>query len=132
MYHFVTPSKYRRKVFSDKVEITLKEVCKGIEERYEIHFIEIGSDEDHVHFLLQSVPMNSPKRIIQIIKSITAKKIFEIHPEVKRLLWGGHFWTSGYYVNTVDEYADAETIKKYVENQGKKYHQIYRNQLSLF
>jgi len=132
MYHFVTPAKYRRKVFSDNVEITLKEICKGIEERYEIRFIEIGSDEDHVHFLLQSVPMNSPKRIIQIIKSITAKKIFEIHPEVKRLLWGGHFWTSGYYVNTVDEYADAETIKKYVENQGKKYHQIYRNQLSLF
>ena len=96
LYHFVAPAKYRRKVFSDKVEETLKDVCKGIEERYEIYFVEIGSDEDHVHFMVQSVPMYSPKRIIQTIKSITSKQIFELHPEVKRLLWGGNFRTSGY------------------------------------
>lgn len=132
LYHFVAPAKYRRKVFSAEVEETLKAACKGIEERYEICFIEIGTDEDHVHFMVQSVPVYSPKRIIQTIKSITAKQIFEIHPEVKRLLWGGNFWTSGYYVNTVGRYANADTIKKYVEGQGKKYHQIYRNQLSLF
>ena len=119
-------------MFSDKVEETLKDVCKGIEERYEIYFVEIGSDEDHVHFMVQSVPMYSPKRIIQTIKSITAKQIFELHPEVKRLLWGGNFWTSGYYVNTVGLYANADVIKKYVEGHGKKYHQICRNQLSLF
>ena len=132
LYHFVAPAKYRRKVFSRKVEKTLKAVCKGIEERYEIHFIGIGSDEDHVHFLVQSVPVNSPKKIIQTIKSITAKQIFEIHPEVQQLLWEGHFWTSGYYVNTVGQYANADTIKKYVENQGQKYHQIYCSQLTLF
>ena len=132
LYHFVAPAKYRRKVFSIEVEETLKVTCQGIEDRYEISFVEIGSDEDHVHFMVQSVPVYSPKRIIQTIKSITAKEIFEIHPEVKRLLWGGNFWTSGYYVNTVGLHANADTIKKYVEDQGKEYHQIYRNQLSLF
>ena len=78
------PSKYRRKVFSSSVEKTLKTTCKGISERYEIVFVEIGSDEDHVHFLVQSVPNYSPKKVVQTIKSITAIQIFKHHPEVKR------------------------------------------------
>ena len=132
LYHFVCPAKYRRQVFTSEVEKTLKKICKGIEKRYEINFVEIGSDEDHVHFMVQSVPMYSVKKIIQAIKSITARKIFDLHPEVKEKLWGGKFWTSGYYVNTVGEYANAEVIQKYVKNQGDQYKQIHRGQLKLF
>ncbi len=132
LYHIVCPAKYRRKVFSEEVEKTLKKVCTGIEKRYEIFFLEIGDDDDHVHFLVQSVPMYSPKKIVNTIKSITAIKIFKRHPEVKAKLWGGKFWTSGYYVNTVGQYGNAAMIQKYVQNQGRKYKQIYRNQLRLF
>jgi len=132
LYHFVCPSKYRREVFTKEVEKTLKETCEGISLRYEIRFIEIGSDEDHVHFLVQGVPMYSPKKVIQIIKSITAVEIFKLHPEVKQKLWGGKFWTSGYYVNTVGQYANADVIRAYVKNQGKEYKQIHRIQLELF
>ena len=104
-----------------------------IEERYEFHFLEIGIDGTHVHFLIQSVPMNSPKKIISSVKSITAKEIFRLHPEVKSFLWGGKFWTSGYYVNTVGQYANEEVIKKYLQNQGKsKYEKIHSDQLRLF
>ncbi len=131
LYHYVCPAKYRREVFSKEVEITLKKTCAGISERYEINFMEIGADEDHVHFLVQSVPTYSPKRIIQTIKSITAKQIFTQHPEVKKKLWGGKFWTSGYYVNTVGQYANAEVIKTYVQNQGKEYKEIHTGQLEL-
>ena len=56
MYHIVCPARYRRKVFSTEVVRTLRDVCEGIQKRYEIHFIEIGADDDHVHFLVQSVP----------------------------------------------------------------------------
>ena len=63
--------------------------------RYEIHFVEIGADEDHVHFLTQSVPMMLPKAMVQTIKSITAREIFKYHSEVRKLLWGGQFWTKG-------------------------------------
>ena len=118
---------------SDSVANTLKEICLGIEERYEIHFLEIGLDGDHVHFLIQSVPMNAPKKIIGAIKSITAKEIFRLHPEIKQMLWGGRFWTSGYYVNTVGQYANEEVIKKYLQNQGRsKYTELHKNQLRLF
>jgi len=104
----------------------------GIAERHEIHFVEIGADEDHVHFLTQSVPTMSPTAIIQIIKSITAREIFRMHAEVKKMLWGGRFWTSGYYVNTVGQYGNERVIKEYVQKQGRTYHQIHRGQLTLF
>ena len=132
LYHIVCPAKYRRKVFTEEVAETLKEVCIGIDERYEIHFVEIGVDEEHVHFLVQSVPILSPRDIVQTIKSITGKEIFKRHPKVKELLWGGNFWTSGYYVNTVGRYGNEEAIATYVKNQGRQYQQIYRNQLELF
>ncbi len=56
MYHFVCPAKYRRVVFSEAVDIGLKEICEEIEKRYDFRFLEIGTDKDHVHFLIQSVP----------------------------------------------------------------------------
>jgi REP element-mobilizing transposase RayT len=132
LYHVVCPVKYRQKVFTDPVEQTLKEVCAEIGQRYEIHFVEIGMDEDHAHFLVQSVPVMLPAAMTRTIKSITAKEIFFRHPGIKKLLWGGHFWTSGYYINTVGKYGNEEVISKYVKDQGRTYKQICRNQLKMF
>ena len=132
LYHLVFPSKYRQKVFTDAVEVSLKEICLGISQRYEIRFLEIGSDTDHVHFLVQSVPTIPVRDIVTTIKSITARKIFKKHPEVKKLLWGGHFWTSGYYANTVGSHGTEDVIQNYVQKQGKEYKKIYGQQLSLF
>lgn len=119
MYHIVCPAKYRRTVFSKEVEIKLKEICSDIQKRYEIEFLEIGSDDDHVHFLVQSVPVYSPKQIVQIIKSITAREIFKHCPEVKKYLWGGKFWSEGYFVSTVGAHQTEEMINNYVQQQGK-------------
>ena len=134
LYHYVCPAKYRQVVFSDSVDRTLKEVCIEIAKRYEIIFIEIGTDADHVHFLIQSVPMESPTRIIQTVKSIIAREIFQKHPEVKQKLWGGEFWSKGFYVNTVGMHGNENTIKEYVKGQGreKEYKKIHNQQLVLF
>ena len=128
MYHFVCPAKYRRVVMDDDVDRVIKETCREIEKRYEIRFLEIGTDRDHVHFLIQSVPTYSPKKIIQIVKSITAKAVFAQCPQVKKKLWGGEFWTDGYYVATVSEHGNEEVIGRYVREQGqeKDYKKLYR------
>ena len=112
----------------------MKNVCLEISKRYEIEFIEIGTDKDHVHFLIQSIPTMSPSKIIKAVKSITAKEIFKLHPEVKEHLWGGEFWTKGYYVNTVGRHGDENTIQAYVKSQGKheEYEKLYSQQLKLF
>ena len=131
LYHLVFPAKYRKKVFDEIVDITLKEICEEISCRYEINFIEIGNDEDHVHFLVQSVPILSLTKIVTIIKSITAREIFKRHPEIKKELWGGSLWTSGFYGNTVGQYANEEIIRKYVKNQGKTYNKMHQGQLNM-
>ena len=135
LYHFVCPTKYRRVVFSKEVDETLKDICLEISKRYEIHFLEIGVDKDHVHFLIQSVPTKSPTQIITTVKSLTAREIFKKHPEVKEQLWGGEFWTDGYFVNTVSKFGDESSISQYVRDQGveKDYTVLHKEkQLSLF
>ena len=132
MYHIVSVVKYRKEAITKEVKKTINETCIEISQRYEIHFVEIGVDGDHVHYLVQSVPMMSPKRLVQLIKSITAREVFKNNAEVKKLLWGGKFWTSGYYINTVGKYSTREVIQNYVRNQGKNYEQLLVNQPTLF
>jgi putative transposase len=134
LYHFVCPAKYRRVVIDKKVDEIIKQTCLEISKRYEIKFIEIGTAGDHVHFLIQSIPRYSPAKIIQTVKSITAREVFRQAPEVKKQLWGGEFWSDGYCVSTVGRYENEETIRKYVQNQGgsKEYQQLHEQQLSLF
>jgi REP element-mobilizing transposase RayT len=134
LYHLVFPLKYRRKVITKAIGLTLKNICEEIEARYEIKFIEIGYESDHVHFLVQTVPDNSVSKMVTMLKSITAKQLFKFHPEIKKMLWGGKFWTSGYYANTVGQYSNEEVIKKYVQNQGldSDYKKIHTGQLELF
>jgi putative transposase len=122
IYHIVCPAKYRRVVFSDDVDKELKAVCIEIAKRYEIIFLEIGTDQDHVHFLVQSVPTYSPTKIVRTIKSITAREIFRRVPDVKKQLWGGEFWSDGYYIASVGQHASEETIRDYVSKQGHESH----------
>lgn len=134
LYHLVCPIKFRKKVLTEKVSTELKSICSDISMRYEIDFIEIGTDENHVHFLIQSVPTYSPTKICTAVKSLTAREIFRRVPEVKKILWGGEFWTDGYFVNTVGQHGNEDTIKNYVKNQGTglNYKQVHRQQLQLF
>ena len=134
VYHFVCPAKYRRVVINEQVDQELKEVCLDIADRYQVEFLEIGMEKDHVHFLVQSVPTYSPTKIITLIKSLTAKEVFARVPSVKKQLWGGEFWTDGYYVGTVGQNATEDVIKQYVKNQGQeeKYVKLHGQQLKMF
>jgi REP element-mobilizing transposase RayT len=116
------------------MEESIKELCLEISERFEIQFLEIGSDINHIHFLIQSVPTLALSKIVQIIKGNLAKQLFIKFPEIKKQLWGGEFWTDEYYVNTVSQYGGEKTIQRYIQNQGKNdktynsnYKQLYEN-----
>jgi len=133
MYHLVFPAKYRRVVFDEDVDKVVKGVCLAIEERYQVKFLEIGTDKDHVHFLVQSVPTYSVTKIVTLIKSLTAREVFRRCPQVKKKLWGGEFWPDGYFATTVGKHGDEGKIANYVKNQGKEYHNLHEDrQLRLF
>ena len=132
LYHYVCPAKYKRVIFDDSVDKILIQTCKEIGRRYEINIVEIGTDGDHVHFLIQSIPMLAPTTIAKIIKSITAREIYRLCPQVKKRLWGGNIWSARYFVSTVGKRGNEEQIKNYVRNQGKEYTRLYKGQLELF
>jgi len=133
LYHFVFPTKYRRVVIDKGVDKAIIGICFEIEKRYEIKFIEIGTDKDHIHLLVQSVPTYSVTKLITVIKSITAREVFKKCPHVKKQLWGGEFWSDGYFASTVGKHGDENMIANYVKNQGNEYEKLHEaRQLEIF
>ncbi len=133
MYHLVFPAKYRRAVIDGQVDSEIKAVCLKIENRYQVKFLEIGTDKDHVHFLVQSVPTYSVTKLVTLIKSLTAREIFRRCPHVKKMLWGGEFWSDGYFASTVGKHGDETMIGDYVKGQGGTYQKLHSDyQLALF
>ena len=119
-FHIQLTIKYRQKAFTPEIEETIKEVCKGFKHRYYLDIKQIGFDQDHVHFYLQSLPKYSGGQIIRLIKSITSQQIFKQHEKVKEMLWGGEFWTDGYYIGTVSPHGNKYVIINYIKNQGRE------------
>ena len=131
-YHFVTPVKYRQGVFEKPNRIhALRTIMKGLEERYDLSFEEIGIDKNHVHWLVSAAPKYSPSGIIRVIKSITGREMFRLCPDLKEELWGGELWTDGFYVATVGEKGNRKVILEYLAKQGKNA-QRKLDQLKLF
>ena len=129
-YHIVFPVKYRKLLLDKQVTNIIQETAKGISKRYAIEMEAIGCDKDHIHLLCGAHPKMAPGRIVQIFKSITAREVFRRKPTIKNELWGGEFWTDGYYVATVGERGNWDTVEKYIQKQGKPQNEL--QQLKLF
>jgi putative transposase len=128
LYHFVWQAKYRREIPTEIIDRTLIEVCLEIEKQYELQFLEIGAARNHVNFLLQSEPTLSPAKIVELLKAITTREIFQKYPEVKEQLWGAELWNDGYYVSTASKHTFESVISKYIRDQGleKEYKSLYK------
>ena len=112
--------KYRKSLINEEIFQFMKKVCKGITERYYLWFEAIGHENNHVHVLIEGAPRYAPSRIMQICKSILARKVFEKFPKIREdELWGGEFWTDGGHIDTVSDGRGLDQVKKYVENQGR-------------
>lgn len=128
LYHLVCTVKYRREVLTEAVTNTLVNVCMELEETSDIEFLEIGTDVNHVHFLIQTTPSYSISQYVKLIKGRTANIIFKMNPEVKTKLWKGEFWSDGYWIVTVSKHGSEDVIREYVKNQGKdKYDLLYKS-----
>ena len=118
-YHIVFPVKYRKALLEPHIDKAILEIAKEIEERYDITFEKIGTDEDHIHLLCSFHTKYSGGQVVGMFKSITARELFRRFPELRKKLWGGAFWSDGYYLATVSEKGNWQTIERYVANQGK-------------
>jgi REP-associated tyrosine transposase len=121
-YHIQLTVKYRKALLDKEVEGVILESMKGFQERYAIEIQQVGFDRDHIHILCRFLPKYSGGQVIRIIKSITAQQIFRNIPRIKRNLWGGEFWTDGYYIATISGRGDKKVIEAYIRKQGKEEH----------
>jgi putative transposase len=119
-YHIQITIKYRRSVFSREIEEEMIEIMSGFKERYYIDVGTVGYDKNHVHFLCRFLPKYSGGQVIRLIKSITSRLLFQKFPEIKRHLWGGEFWSDGYYIGTVSGRGDRKIIESYIRKQGRE------------
>ena len=80
--------------------------------------IEINTDLDHVHLLISCKPQHYIPDIIKRLKGTSARWLFQLYPELKVQLYGGHLWNPSYFIATVSDTLE-ENIKEYIINQSK-------------
>jgi putative transposase len=119
-YHMVWVPKYRKMILGGELAKRLKMTFEEISERYEFEMDTMEVKDDHVHLFLSAPPRYSPAEIVQIIKSISAKMVFKQFPEVKKELWGGEFWSDGYFVRSVGDKVTSEVIRRYIKYQQQE------------
>jgi putative transposase len=119
-YHIQITVKYRKALLNNRVQAEIIEVLKGFKERYAVEISEIGFDQNHIHLLYKFLPKYSGGEVIRLIKSITARQILGKIKELKEELWGGEFWTEGYYIATISGRGNKEVIVNYIRNQGRE------------
>ena len=90
-----------RGLLDEAVTAIVQETMAEIAERFPIEMEAMGMDKNHSHLLCSAHPKMAPGRIVGLFKGITAREIFRRKPTVKRVLWGGEFWTDEYYVAAV-------------------------------
>jgi putative transposase len=118
-YHIQLTLKYRKSLLNREAEKVILDAMRGFKERYAIEISEVGFDQNHIHLLCRFLPKYSGGQVIRVIKSITAKQVFMEIPGVKKELWGGEFWTDGYYISTISGKGDKRIIERYIRNQGR-------------
>lgn len=119
-YHIVWKVKYSHHIlFGERVSF-LKQTIKDVSERYEFNLEAVGVDENHIHIFIGAHPVIAPAKLIQTLKSISAREMFRRYPEIKRFLWGGAVWAIGYYIRTVSDGPIDRVVKDYIAEQNKK------------
>lgn len=118
-YHFVWCPKYRKLVLGGNIGRYVSRVVREVAERYDFQIEELAVMEDHVHMFVSAPPDIAPSRIVQMVKSITAREVFKRFPGIKRKLWGGALWERGYFVMSSGTGTTDDMIRKYVKEHRK-------------
>ena len=116
-YHIVLVPKYRYKIFEKEVRIAVRDELKKLCLWMQIVICEGNVCKDHVHLCVTIPPKYSVADVVGTLKGKTAIRMFNKFPELRKRYWGSHFWSRGYYVNTVGK--DEKMIKQYIRDQDK-------------
>ena len=118
-YHFIFVCKYRKRILNP-IRNSILGIMNSISKKYdfEIHTQEV--DHDHIHLHVESVPKISPSQICRVLKQESTIMIRKIHEKyLSRFFWKEHtLWSDGYFVFSIGNVSE-ETLKRYIETQGR-------------
>lgn len=116
-YHFVWIPKRRRKILEGRIRERVKDLIEEISEGYGWNLIEQEVMADHIHVFVSAPPKFSASEMVQAMKSMSARKIFEEFPAIRDVMISGELWSDGYFVRAVGEKVTAEIIRRYIRHQ---------------
>lgn len=119
-YHLVWAPRYRKGILVDEVAEHAEDVLQRAAESYDMVIDTLDVEKDHVHVFLEAPPKYSPARIAQILKSISAREIFQRFSWLRERLWGGELWEDGYFVRSVGDQVTSEIIRRYIKYQDEQ------------
>jgi len=115
-FHLVWCVKYRRKVLTDEIGDRLKQIVEKLLIDAECSPVAIETDIDHIHIVFRSKPTHQLSKVINSLKGVSARRLFQEFPQIKTRLWNGNLWSPSYFLVTVGG-APLEVIKRCVEEQ---------------
>ncbi|MGQ9733372.1 MAG: IS200/IS605 family transposase [Candidatus Zipacnadales bacterium] len=121
--------KYRKQILDKEISDYIKAIFNTIAEEYEFRIDTMEVMADHVHVFVEVPPRYSPARVVQVMKSISAREVFKKYPELRKQLWAGELWNDGYFVRSVGDKVTADVIRRYIEYQA---HEDDSIQLNMF
>ena len=121
-YHIVLVTKYRRPVLTGNVAETVKGECTRIIEHFEGSVVEVETDVDHIHLLVDMPPKYAMSEVVNVLKGVSSRIARRDHlPEIQEHLKGGSLWSPSYYLATSGG-VTLETLKEYVRSQSDPQH----------
>ena len=120
-YHFAWSTKYRKNIWIEKITCEkIKDIFRTIAPYYDIQIGEINWLADHIHLTASAPPRIAPSRIIQILKSVSTRMLFQEFKWLKNYYWGGEVWSQGFFVRSVGPGLTKEAIEEYIKEQSEE------------
>lgn len=118
-FHLIFVVKYRKRLLISNLDNDLKVIIENIANNSDFDIDVLETDIDHAHILVNSIPKLSPLQIVRKLKQETTIRLWKLYPKLLRKhFWKENtFWSNGYFICSTGD-ASAETIRKYIENQG--------------
>ncbi|MCP1101716.1 IS200/IS605 family transposase [Aequitasia blattaphilus] len=118
-YHLIMVIKYRHPVIDTDISNRAREIFSYIAPNYGITLEEWNYDKDHVHVMFRAQPKTELSKFINAYKSASSRLIKKEYPEVRKKLWKEAFWSKSFCLLSTGG-APVETIRSYIESQGRK------------
>ena len=117
--HLVFVTKYRRNVITNSMLKRMEELMRETCVQMECELIEFNGEDDHAHLMVSVHPKVAVSNLVGKLKGKTAYFIRqEFSKEVRKKLWGDHFWSPSYCVVSCGG-APLEIVKRYIEEQRR-------------